>query len=171
MAARTFALACPPDLPAADAEAFVAEHLDAVALRRALRARDRVLLVAEVAGAVVGYSMLALGHPEAADVRAVVSEDAGAELSKCYVLPEHHRSPVAAELMTATLAEAQRRGVQSVWLGVNQANERAQRFYRKHGFARVGARRFTVGTRVEADYVMERTLAPQISPGRRAVAD
>ncbi|UFU08402.1 GNAT family N-acetyltransferase [Ruania halotolerans] len=159
VAARTFALACPPDLPADDAEAFVAEHLNAVALRSALRSRDRVLLVAEVAGAVVGFTMLALGRPEAEDVREVVSDRAGAELSKCYVLSEHHRSSVAAELMRATLSEAQRRGVHSVWLGVNQGNERAQRFYRKHGFVRVGSRRFAVGSRTESDYVMERTLA------------
>ncbi|UFU04607.1 GNAT family N-acetyltransferase [Ruania suaedae] len=123
-----------------------------------MRARDRDVLVVEVAGAIVGYSMLVYGRPAAEDVLAAVSEQAGAELSKCYVLPEHHGTPAAVELMSATLQAAGRRGVGAVWLGVNQGNERAQRFYRKHGFARAGVRQFLVGASRESDYVMERTL-------------
>jgi RimJ/RimL family protein N-acetyltransferase len=36
---------------------------------------------------------------------------------------------------------------------------RAQRFYAKSGFARVGTKRFLVGDRFEDDYVYERPLA------------
>ncbi len=158
VAARTFPLACPPHLSAADAGDFVAEQLDAAAFRRYLRSRDRDVLVAEVAGAVVGYAMLVRGRPTALDVLSAVSAETTAELSKCYVLPEHHRTQVAAELMAGTLEQARQRGVRAVWLGVNQGNERAQRFYRKHGFTRVGTRQFTVGSSVQSDYVMERTL-------------
>ncbi|MEO6997186.1 MAG: GNAT family N-acetyltransferase, partial [Terracoccus sp.] len=45
-----------------------------------------------------------------------------------------------------------------VWLGVNQQNERAQRFYAKSGFTVVGTKRFLVGDRYEDDFVMERPL-------------
>jgi ribosomal protein S18 acetylase RimI-like enzyme len=50
-------------------------------------------------------------------------------------------------------------GAEGIWLGVNQENARAQRFYGKHGFDRVGAKRFLVGDRYEDDWVMERSLA------------
>ena len=49
--------------------------------------------------------------------------------------------------------------VRSVWLGVNQENARAQRFYGRHGFAVVGAKRFRVGDRDESDFVMELELS------------
>jgi RimJ/RimL family protein N-acetyltransferase len=45
-----------------------------------------------------------------------------------------------------------------VWLGVNQLNERAQRFYAKSGFSKVGTKRFLVGDRYEDDYVFERSV-------------
>jgi len=47
-----------------------------------------------------------------------------------------------------------------MWLGVNEENAKAQRFYAKHGFERVGSKHFLVGDRYEDDWVMERALAP-----------
>ena len=157
VAARTFPLACPPSVTPADAAAFVAENLSAEQFRRYLRDRRRHVLVAEVAGAIVGYALLVVGAPESEQVRAA-APDAGAELSKCYVLQDFHGRGLASLLLSETLAVAARTGSGAVWLGVNQANERAQRFYRKHGFERVGERTFTVGARTEHDYVMAHTL-------------
>jgi tRNA (guanine37-N1)-methyltransferase len=158
VAALTFALACPPGLPQTDIDAFVAAHLSTERFRGYLKDRARWLMVAEVAGAVVGYTMCIAGEPSDPEIAAAVPERPTAELSKCYVLPEHHRSGAAAALMTATLDVARDRGVPGIWLGVNGQNERAKRFYRKHGFERVGGRTFTVGTRRESDDVMYRTL-------------
>jgi ribosomal protein S18 acetylase RimI-like enzyme len=45
-----------------------------------------------------------------------------------------------------------------VWLGVNQENQRAQRFYAKHGFVVSGTKTFRLGEGVENDYVMVRPL-------------
>nr|WP_235857240.1 GNAT family N-acetyltransferase [Occultella glacieicola] len=159
VAARTFPLACPPQLPAADVRAFIDEHLTAVDFRRYLRDRDRDVHVAEVAGAVVGYTMTVHGEPSDPDVAAAVTTRPTAELSKCYVLPEHHGAGVARALVAATAARALERGAGSLWLGVNQQNERAQRFYRRCEFARAGTKTFTVGTFRADDYVMTRTLA------------
>jgi ribosomal protein S18 acetylase RimI-like enzyme len=74
------------------------------------------------------------------------------------VHPDHHGGGVAAALVAATLVEAQARGAASVWLGVNQENARANRFYDKNGFALVGTKRFEVGDRYEDDFVRERIL-------------
>src|SRR5699024_6523407 len=123
VAARTFPLACPPSVTPADAAAFVAENLSAEKFRRYLRDRRRHVLVAEVAGAIVGYTLLVVEAPENEQVRTAAPR-AGGELSKCYVLEDFHGQGLATLLLTETLAVAARSGLEGVWLGVNQANER-----------------------------------------------
>lgn len=145
VAARTFPLACPPSVSAQEAHAFVIEHLSAAQFRTWARARGTILLVAELAEVVVGYTLVHLAGERA-------------DLNKFYVLPEHHGGGVSGALMTATLTHAAKAGARSIWLGVNQLNERAQRFYRRHGFDITGVRTFTVGADEHDDYVMERTL-------------
>jgi ribosomal protein S18 acetylase RimI-like enzyme len=102
--------------------------------------------------------MLVAGEPADDDVRRALSLRPTAELSKIYVLPGHHGAGVSRLLMEAALDAARRRGAAGAWLGVNQLNERAQRFYRKSGFDPVGTKRFLVGARYEDDYVFERPL-------------
>ena len=87
-----------------------------------------------------------------------VADDA-AELSKMYLLPDYHGAGVSTALMDAALTTAADWGVRCVWLGVNQENQRAQRFYVKSGFKINGTRTFQVGARRENDYVMVRELA------------
>lgn len=159
VAARTFPLACPPHMAAAEVEAFVAAHLSPQQLRAYIRARDREVLLATLAGAVVGYTMVIYAEPDDDDVRAALTTSPCAELSKIYVLPEQHRRGVGVALLTAAIADARQRGMAGIWLGVNQLNERAQGFYRSQGFHRVGTRTFDVGGAQEADFVMELTMA------------
>ncbi|WP_342213776.1 GNAT family N-acetyltransferase, partial [Nocardia wallacei] len=49
-------------------------------------------------------------------------------------------------------------GYTGVWLGVNQDNERAQRFYAKHGFRTIGTKTTAVGSRTCHDYVLHKEL-------------
>jgi ribosomal protein S18 acetylase RimI-like enzyme len=60
--------------------------------------------------------------------------------------------------MEAAVARAAEWGAQRVWLGVNQENQRAQRFYAKAGFTVTGTRSFRLGPHLENDYVMTREL-------------
>ncbi|MDZ4233902.1 MAG: GNAT family N-acetyltransferase, partial [Dietzia sp.] len=59
-------------------------------------------------------------------------------------------------LMVAALQHAAELDAACVWLGVNQQNQRAQRFYAKHGFAITGTKTFRLGTHIEQDYVLVR---------------
>src|SRR3954464_3370635 len=103
--------------------------------------------------------MLVAGEPHDDDVRAAVRLRPTVELSKIYVLPQAHGTGAAALLMSRALGWARDSGAAGVWLGVNQQNERAQRFYGKSGFDRVGTKRFLVGGQHEDDCVLERPLA------------
>lgn len=145
VAARTFPLACPPTVSAEDIAAFIDENLSEDRFRAYLADPDRRLITARDDGRIIGYAML-------------VRSDDGVELSKIYVLPDRHGAGASAELMAAALDTAKELGVESVWLGVNQRNERAQRFYAKQGFTVSGTRTFRLGAGVENDYVMVRSL-------------
>ncbi len=159
VAARTFPLACPASATEDNIAAFVSEHLSEDRFRGYLTDPDRVVLLARgVDGKALGYAMLIRGVPDDPDVQRAVTERPAIELSKMYVLPDGHGAGVAAALMSTAVDRAAALDLRSIWLGVNQANNRAQRFYAKHGFVITGTKSFRLGAAVENDYVMARPL-------------
>lgn len=166
LAAATFPLACPPGTLRRDMDAFVAAHLSREKMTGYLADPHRELLLAEVDGAVAGYTMLIFGEPADADVSAVITVRPTVELSKLYVHSGHHGSGIAQRLVEASLGRALRRGARGVWLGVNQLNGRANAFYEKSGFALVGTKRFLVGSRFEDDFVRELRFETWPTPRR-----
>jgi GNAT superfamily N-acetyltransferase len=159
VASVTFPLACPPSSTREAQDAFIAEHLSEARFTEYLADPQRVLFVAEEDGVAIGYTMVVLGEPHDPDAAAAIRLRPTAELSKCYVLPGHHGAGVSALLMTASVDAAREAGAVGMWLGVNEENQRAQRFYAKSGFERVGHKRFLVGERWEDDYVFEQSIA------------
>lgn len=161
VAARTFPLACPAHMSSADVEAFVATNLSAERFTAFLADPQRQVLCAvegTPARRITGYALLVAAEPTDPDVARVVDTRPVVELSKFYLLPESHGSGTARALMATTIGAAAACGARALWLGVNQQNLRAQRFYGKHGFEVVGTKTFQVGTRVENDFVMRRPL-------------
>ena len=158
LAAATFALACPPHTTLEAIEDFIATTLSEASFAAYLVDPERALFVAEDAAVAAGYTMILFGEPKDADAAAAITVRPTAELSKIYVLERHHGQGVAPALMERSLEAARERGARGMWLGVNQENERANRFYEKSGFATVGTKRFLVGDRYEDDFVRERAL-------------
>lgn len=158
VAAATFPLACPPSSAPDDIAAFIAGNLSADRFDAYLRDPERAVFVAHDEARILGYTMLIRGVADDAEVQRAVPERPAVELSKCYVLPDVHGGKVAATLMDASVGFAQDLGARCVWLGVNQENQRAQRFYRKHGFEISGTKTFQLGARIESDYVLVRSL-------------
>jgi ribosomal protein S18 acetylase RimI-like enzyme len=162
VAAATFALACPPHITQQAIDTFIADVLSQECFDRYLADPERDLFVSVDdsvdGGTTTGYAMVVNGEPTDPDVQSALSVLPTAELSKIYVLPDHHGAGTSRLLMEAAIDSAQERGAAAVWLGVNQENERAQKFYAKSGFTRVGTKRFLVGDRYEHDYVFERVL-------------
>ena len=164
LAADTFGLATPPGTLQTDIDAFIAEHLALASFEKYLADPARILLLAEDAGEAVGYAMLIGGPIHDPELAAVVrsADDSTAapaiELSKFYVAARNHGSGIAAKLMTATLEAAAATGARLCWLGVNQRNERASKFYAKHGFEIIGTKKFLVGDVWHDDHVRARPL-------------
>lgn len=158
VAGDTFALACPPGTTQQDIDAFIEEHLSTERFAQYLADENRILFIAEVDGDATGYTMLVFGEPADPDAAAAVTVRPTAELSKCYVLARQHGLGVASHLIAQSVQAAHERGAASVWLGVNQYNDRANRFYEKNGFKQVGTKRFLVGAEWHDDFVRERVL-------------
>lgn len=158
LAAATFPLACPPGTSAGSIAQFIAAHLSAECFAGYLADPDRDIRLALDDELAAGYTMLVLGEPQDPVVAAALTHRPTAELSKVYLLGDRHGAGLAAALLAATLDVARARGAAGVWLGVNQHNARAIRFYQKSGFAIVGAKTFTVGAELHHDHVMERAI-------------
>jgi GNAT superfamily N-acetyltransferase len=158
LAAASFALACPPGTTEEAVADFIATTLSEQRFEDYLADLARDLLIVEADGVPVGYSMLVAADPTDADVLGVITRRPTVELSKIYLLAEAHGTGASAELMQRSIATAVARGAASVWLGVNQFNARANRFYEKNGFEKVGVKHFLVGGKLEDDFVRELVL-------------
>jgi ribosomal protein S18 acetylase RimI-like enzyme len=131
--------------------AYVEKAFTPERLRDEITSADSHVAVAEFANSIIGYARL-LEHATGD------GERPGIELVRLYVDSQYHGSGVAGALMDACLAEARRRQQTSMWLGVWEHNPRAQRFYARYGFERVGEQVFLLDDDRQTDWIMERAL-------------
>jgi ribosomal protein S18 acetylase RimI-like enzyme len=110
-------------------------------------------LLAQDADRLAGYAQLRPGAPPPC-----VAASGSVELWRFYVGRPWHGRGVAQTLMARVVAVARARGARTLWLGVWERNPRAQAFYRKVGFERVGGQTFMVGTDPQSDHVMALSL-------------
>ena len=166
LAARTFPLACPPDLPRDSIDAFIARHLSTGALSVHLVTPGHELLAARTPGGrLAAYALLVDGiemDPACADQ---ILHRPTVGISKLYVDPGHHGSGIAALILDDIVRRCAGRGARSLWLATNVANTRARRFYARQGFAERGTRTFDVGGVSNTDVVYERELGGR-APGQ-----
>jgi GNAT superfamily N-acetyltransferase len=110
-------------------------------------------VLVEVDGQLAGYGQLRV-NPSPDSVVGMAS----IELWRFYVAEAWHGRGVARALMNRVEMEARGRGARTLWLAVWERNERAKAFYRKCGFADVGSQHFVLGTDVQNDRIMVRSL-------------
>ena len=109
--------------------------------------------VAQVQGEIVGYAKL---RPLAAP--APHPCEGALELQQIYVLRPWHGHGIAEQLMHWALHRARELGAPELYLTVFDHNERAKRFYTRHGFVEVGHCSFQLGDRIDDDRVWLKTL-------------
>ena len=159
IAARTFPLACPPELPRSAVEEFIADHLDETAFRGYLGADGHTVLVGvDDEGTLRAYALMVDGTSMDAACSHLVRGEPTIGISKFYVDPSLHGHGAARTLLDAVVDKARRAGAESLWLGTNVGNVRAQKFYTRHGFVDRGSRVFVVGGLDNRDVVLEKPL-------------
>ena len=153
LARRTFHDTFAPTNDPGDMALYLAGAFGVDIQTRELNDRDITTLLVEEGGTVIAYAMVRGDHvPDCVDGPEPI------ELWRFYVDRGWHGRGVAAALMDRVKAAARERGAKTLWLGVWERNERAQAFYRKHGFRKVGTQIFVVGTDPQTDHVMIREL-------------
>jgi ribosomal protein S18 acetylase RimI-like enzyme len=158
LAAATFPLACPPHTTPEAIADFISRNFTVTHFEGYIADPHRALFLAEENGQAVGYAMLIMTEPTDENVASSIKHHPSCELSKLYVRPGYHGGGVSTALIDAAIEYARADRREGMWLGVNEENARANAFYEKSGFAKVGVKQFHVGGRLEDDFVRELKL-------------
>jgi ribosomal protein S18 acetylase RimI-like enzyme len=136
-----------------DMRDYIAEFMSLKAFGRELADENSVFFIAEAEGEMIGYAKLQEHSTEDC-----VSDKNPIELCRLYIAHEFHGTGIAKKLMDECFAEAKHKNYQTMWLGVWEFNFRAQKFYEKNGFYKVGKHIFQLGSDAQTDLVMEKKL-------------
>lgn len=153
IATRSFQEAFAPTNTPENMQAYMSTAFTPAQFRRELEDPRSTFLLAELAGRTVGYAKLLRG-----EVPACVTEPAAIELSRLYVDQSVLGAGIGAALLQHCFTLARNTGHRAIFLGVWEHNPRAQAFYRKWGFARVGEHLFQMGDDPQTDWWMMRLL-------------
>jgi ribosomal protein S18 acetylase RimI-like enzyme len=146
---KTFVDTFAPHNTAADMDSYTSVAFGEEKQRRELETAGTITLLADEDGETIAYAQLRQtpGGPHG-DV----------ELARFYVDAPHHGRGIAQTLMAEVEAHARNLGASRLWLGVWEHNLRAIAFYRKRGFVQRGSQPFLLGTDLQTDWIMNRTL-------------
>lgn len=98
----------------------------------------------------VGYAKQKFPSPHSLITAAPI-----AQLQKIYVLSEFLQLHIGHALLDATMRQATAAKVNVMWLTVLKTNERAIRFYHRHGWESAGHQSFTIGSQDFAFLVLK----------------
>jgi ribosomal protein S18 acetylase RimI-like enzyme len=132
-----------------DLAAFLAEVHTPEAVAAEIAGEACTHRLAEEDGALVAFCKLR--HPtkfgEYTDARDPI------ELAQLYALPGYTGHGIGAQLMDWALGAARARGHDAVLLSVYAENFGAQRFYQRHGFAKIADITFRVGQHLDPEFL------------------
>ncbi len=137
--------------PAEDLAAFVAQSYTPRAFAAKLADPAQALWIAYAGAKLAGYANVgpcSLPHPEA--------ERRHGELYRLYVAKDQQGSGVGRLLMETALDWLDREAPGPHWLGVWSGNLRAQAFYARYGFEKVGDYEFPVGATRDHEFILRR---------------
>jgi GNAT superfamily N-acetyltransferase len=153
LGAQTFAETFAADNKPEDMTAYVATSFSREQQSTELANPLSTFLIAEIDGIAVGYAMLRGGEAPNG-----ISGENPIELVRFYVSQEWHGRGVGKALMQACLDESRRQDYRTLWLGVWEHNARAREFYRGWNFLDVGGHIFQLGSDLQNDILMKRTI-------------
>lgn len=97
-------------------------------------------------------------HMFSGKVDPAVKGDKPIQLLKLYLDSRFHGKGAGAKLMERCLEIARVNGFKTIWLGVWEHNMRAQNFYKKYGFKKVGEQIFDLGGDKQNDHIISLKL-------------
>jgi diamine N-acetyltransferase len=129
--------------------AFLEQTYSLAALQADLSNPNRLFRVAEEEGEMLGYCKLGLDTSFDIDL----GDRRGMDLKQLYLSGARTGSGVGAALMDWALGEARARKYDDIILSVWSENFRAQRFYARYGFEKIGDTIFMVGNHRDEEFL------------------
>ena len=136
-----------------DMEAYLSSTFQKAAIENQLMDKRSLIFIADVGTDPAGY---VYAHPAATPQ--CVSDKAAVKLERLYLRKRFYGRAVGDALMQISIEESRFRGYHSVWLSSWELNDRANAFYKKWGFEVVGNQKFTVGSDIQSDFILRRSL-------------
>jgi len=160
LAERTFRDAFAPMNTAEDMDLHCRTNYSEALQLQEISNPNRVTLLCEHAGKLVGFGQLRWDKAPSCVVAAVPGE-----IQRLYVASHCHGTGVGRDIMNACIDEMSSHRSDVVWLGVWERNPRAIAFYRKFGFVEVGEHAFSLGREAQRDIIMARPVTdPTLVP-------
>jgi ribosomal protein S18 acetylase RimI-like enzyme len=153
LGATTFTQAFAAVNSAEDMAAYLASAFGPEIQAAELRQPESIFLIVSVDGEPAGYAQIQVTDPPEG-----VHASRPIELVRFYLDAAWHGQGVSKVLMGEVLAVASLGRHDIIWLGVWEHNGRAISFYRKWGFEVVGNKSFRLGSDLQTDYLMSRSL-------------
>lgn len=144
---ETFGHLYPPE----DLACYLTRAYPVETQREQLASGDYAAWLLEEAGQAIGFALAGpcgLPHPQV--------RPGDGELKRLYVLAGRQNRGDGGRLFAAAERWLLRAGPRRLWIGVWSQNFGAQRFYARHGFARVGEYLFPVGRVHDREFILSR---------------
>jgi ribosomal protein S18 acetylase RimI-like enzyme len=133
-----------------DMDIFMNEQFSREELISEVERNDGVFFLALMDDEPVGYARLRLKNH--------LAHEQAIEIARIYALNKAIGKGVGRALMQACINKAQEMQMKWIWLGVWEKNERAINFYKSWGFERFSEHAFLLGTDLQTDWLMKRSL-------------
>lgn len=101
----------------------------------------------------IGYSKLLLKSSENS-----ITGNNPMEISRIYLRKDFWGKKLGATLLQKCFEEAKNNNCDVIWLSVWEHNQRAIKFYEKHGFEKSGTHTFDLASSMQTDYLMQKRI-------------
>ncbi|WP_290793569.1 GNAT family N-acetyltransferase [Flavihumibacter sp. UBA7668] len=136
-----------------DLESFCKQAYSPEAIAADLARPDRFYIVLDFQEQVVGCLRMAPPSLELAK-----PDSKGFELARFYLETAHQSGGWGGKMLDAAEAESLRRGYENSWLHVFVPNTRAQAFYTRHGYTKIGEEQLIYQQSHPTGFVLKKTL-------------
>jgi diamine N-acetyltransferase len=135
-----------------DLDAFLSENYGLGTWQRLVAQPDQPIWVATTSdGNLVGYA-----HASLCDLPVDPMPVGALQLRRLYVRPDTLSAGIGAALMLRVFEWVEAAGRPPLFLGFWSGNDRAQRFYSRYRFSKVGEYDFPVGAQVDREFIFRR---------------
>ncbi|CAH0996866.1 Spermidine/spermine N(1)-acetyltransferase [Emticicia aquatica] len=134
-------------------ELHVAKNFSLESIKNDLQKNENQYFVIELENEIIAFAKLVKGHSTDG-----LTEKEVVEIERFYVDKAFHGQQLGKKLMDYCVQWSIENQFKTIWLGVWENNTNAMSFYQKMGFEFLDKHTFVLGTEVQTDFTMKKSL-------------